>query len=70
MHDNDDHICLGCSQEAFHKYCPAHGTYFYMSGVPYTPEIDAMRKRYGVEITDAIFHALQYSKNPNGKLGD
>ena len=29
-------ICPGCMKPEIHKYCPAYGTPFYMSGIPYT----------------------------------
>ncbi len=34
--------CLGCQRQEEHKLCPAYGTVFYMSGVPFTPEIEAL----------------------------
>lgn len=63
MYYNDDDLCPGCGQKALHKYCPAHGSYFYMSGIPYTPEVHALRKRYGTGVTDAVFKLLRALKN-------
>lgn len=31
--------CPGCQRQELHKFCPAYGTHFYMSGIPFTIEI-------------------------------
>lgn len=31
--------CTGCQRNEIHKMCPAYGTPFYMSGIPFTIEI-------------------------------
>jgi hypothetical protein len=49
-HNNDpengkpDHLnrvlCPGCLRHDIHKKCPAHGTPFYMSGIPFTEKME------------------------------
>ena len=34
----EDWVCEGCRRPEIHKSCPAYGTEFYMTGVPYTEE--------------------------------
>ena len=36
--------CRGCQREDLHKMCPAWGTKFYMSGEPYTKDIEKRAK--------------------------
>lgn len=36
----DDDKCPGCQRHEMHKYCPAYGTAFYMSGVAYDVQIE------------------------------
>ena len=33
--------CRGCCREGTHKMCPAYGTKFYMSGIPFTKDMEA-----------------------------
>ena len=35
----DDYKCPGCQRNDLHKMCPAHGTPFYMSGIPYPEKL-------------------------------
>lgn len=37
-----DGVCEGCMRQAMHKMCPAHGTPFYMTGVPFTEEVERL----------------------------
>jgi len=39
----DIFLCLGCQRKEMHKKCPAHGTIFYMSGIHYSEQIEALR---------------------------
>ena len=32
--------CPGCQRDEIHKKCPAHGTPFYMSGVPFSIRVE------------------------------
>jgi hypothetical protein len=32
--------CPGCQRRELHKFCPAYGTPYYMSGIPYTKELE------------------------------
>ena len=45
-------LCDGCQRPEVHKKCPAHGTPFYMSGIPYTKEVHATRVFGGGNIED------------------
>lgn len=33
-------MCPGCGRNEIHKACPAHGTPYYMSGKPFTVEVE------------------------------
>lgn len=49
--------CAGCGREELHKMCPAYGTIFYMSDIPYLPEIEKIVKmcqEVGVKDADQI----------------
>ena len=35
----ENYTCVGCQRNDIHFMCPAYGTHFYMSGVPYTEQI-------------------------------
>jgi len=37
--------CSGCQREEVHKFCPAYGTLYYMSGMKFTPEIEIALKK-------------------------
>ena len=63
-------LCLGCMRKVMHKRCPAHGTRFYMSGIPYTEEIDATRKNYGVATVDAMFELFRYNKEKESNVSN
>jgi len=52
-------MCDGCLRETTHKFCPACGTDFYMSGIPYTPEVESIRQLYGVKAVDAIYNTIE-----------
>ena len=58
-----DDKCLGCQRTEVHKRCPAHGTPFYMSGVPYTKHIENIIKNYanmnsGIDMAEVIFRLI------------
>jgi len=38
-------LCDGCQRPEVHKKCPAHGTPFYMSGIPYPKEIEEIMNK-------------------------
>ena len=46
--------CGGCQRPELHKMCPAYGTPFYMSGIPFTELIEDLIKEIPEEM-DAIF---------------
>lgn len=54
--------CPGCRRVATHKVCPAHGTPFYMSGVPFTFDIAFLywkRVKEGGVDPDSFFQAAK-----------
>ncbi len=51
-------ICSGCQRNEMHKRCPAHDTPFYMSGVSYTKEIEALVKA-GLLSPESAFETLK-----------
>lgn len=40
MDGPSDEPCPGCGRMELHKMCPAHGTPFYMSGIPFSKETE------------------------------
>lgn len=38
--DRREDLCPGCQRPEMHKRCPAYGTEYYMSGTPFTKEIE------------------------------
>lgn len=38
------HPCPGCRRYEMHKMCPAYGTEYYMSGIPYTERVEQFIK--------------------------
>jgi hypothetical protein len=43
--DRREDLCPGCQRPEMHKMCPAYGTEYYMSGKPFTKEIENSYKR-------------------------
>lgn len=37
-------VCPGCGRDEFHKFCPAWGTKYYMSGTYFTKEMEEETK--------------------------
>ena len=50
-------VCDGCMRIAMHKMCPAHGTPFYMTGVPFTEEVERL---YNKKKSDEDFDAQKF----------
>jgi GTP pyrophosphokinase len=42
--------CRGCQRKDLHKMCPAHGTLYYMSGEPFTKEVESIYHRFSLFI--------------------
>ena len=42
--------CRGCQREDLHKMCPAHGTLYFMSGEPFTKELESIYHKFSVFI--------------------
>lgn len=43
------HPCDGCKRYEIHKMCPAYGTEFYMTGVPYTERVEEFVKKNNLD---------------------
>lgn len=48
--------CDGCGRIAFHKKCPAHGTLFYMTGIPFSYTDEELSK-ISPNLTDHLYKA-------------
>ena len=57
------HLCLGCGRPENHKPCPAYGTPFYMSGIPYTEAIEyfinSFTDRTDLDISEEVFKFIK-----------
>jgi hypothetical protein len=51
--------CMGCGRPEEHKKCPAYGTPFYMSGVPYSPEVERLFAKFPAEVQQTVFDIIE-----------
>ena len=51
----EDNTCPGCQRNEIHFMCPAYGTPFYMSGVPYSVRVESLFKEFPLELQNIIF---------------
>jgi hypothetical protein len=60
--DEDDCTCPGCGREDMHLMCPAFGTPFYMSGIPYLVELAKIYAILDKDDKIVLFEALSKVK--------
>jgi (p)ppGpp synthase/HD superfamily hydrolase len=67
--------CRGCQRKDLHKMCPAHGTLYYMSGEPFTKEVESIYDRFSLFINVKLMRKTYFfsqeahkgQKRRNGK---
>jgi hypothetical protein len=62
-----DNKCPGCQRNDIHKMCPAHGTPFYMSGIPYSEELEKIIAVLSPEDRQVIFDTCMFNRYVNAK---
>lgn len=55
--------CPGCQRMELHKMCPAHGTPFYMSGIPFSKETELTYYRLSDTNSLELFNLLKVAHN-------
>lgn len=59
----ENYTCIGCGRNEIHKMCPAHGTPFYMSGIPYPEKLAKIVDVLSPEDRQVIFEAFKTTKD-------
>lgn len=60
---NNSDVCPGCQRLEFHKMCPAHGTPFYMSGVPYTENDERNYNEMDCEVNQLFYFEVMKARH-------
>ncbi len=47
--------CPGCQRDEIHKMCPAYGTPYYMSGIPYSIRTETLFNLFPLDLRDLVF---------------
>lgn len=58
--NDKEEVCRGCQRKEMHKFCPAFGTPYYMSGTAFTEEIEKIYDRFRLFIESKLLRQAYF----------